>query len=421
VPIAKYSVGIFLNGALVGGAASGNFNNAGTTIFGPTISSGTVNYTTGAVTVTFTSAPPNGQLITANYVQNGWGIGTGFMDEDGRSAHSAWIGTNSVLLTGTPVNVQTDVHALTKDIAQYYASTGNSVIQNWASTHGFTGRVLYLGPTTLGTWSAPPDKYVIQGMCGNIDAFMGAGEASYSQPMLDFIDSNCPGLPIIEGEYRTANAQSVFSWTNSSCTHAGTTVTCTIATPNKFNTTGTGALIDTTCSDAQFKATQVHPTATTATTVSYTVPVSPTNATATCNVFYDDNNVGGFVDQFTRCTNFQTDVQAMPNRTYAVSQIKPYVGYYWWQYYDNWIEELNWGVVTARDNAYNAVENVAGSVPCNTTTGTCGGEGAYHSPPLGDCISILTATNNSVDLQLIANNSGTPPPSPYVFSPVGIF
>src|SRR5207247_9294463 len=46
--------------------------------------SSTINYSTGALTITFISPPANGTTITMNYVYNGWmSGGTGLMDEDG--------------------------------------------------------------------------------------------------------------------------------------------------------------------------------------------------------------------------------------------------------------------------------------------------------------------------------------------------
>src|SRR5260370_30977368 len=71
-----------------GASITGNFFSGSHTtglLWGPK-ASGTINYSTGAVSITFTSghAPANLAAITATYVANGWGIGTGFLDEDER-------------------------------------------------------------------------------------------------------------------------------------------------------------------------------------------------------------------------------------------------------------------------------------------------------------------------------------------------
>jgi FlaG/FlaF family flagellin (archaellin) len=142
--------------------------------------------------------------ITTNYIQNGWGIGTGFMDEDCRSSHSAYCGTGSgnvtINLTGIPANVQADINALTKDTASYYSSTMDSTVQAWAATHGFVGRIPNLGPTTLGTWTAPPDRYVLQGFAGNVDAWSYGGQGTFTQAELDYVNANMGDVALIEGE-----------------------------------------------------------------------------------------------------------------------------------------------------------------------------------------------------------------------------
>ena len=69
-------------------------------------STSTVNYSTGAVTITFAKAPAAGASITVNYVYGGWMAGgTGLMDEDG--SHTAWVGTNPFCLEGPDPNYPT--------------------------------------------------------------------------------------------------------------------------------------------------------------------------------------------------------------------------------------------------------------------------------------------------------------------------
>jgi hypothetical protein len=62
-------------------------------------STSTVNYSTGAVTLHFVKAPAAGAAITVNYQYGGWMQGgTGLMDEDG--TNTAWVGTNAWCLEG---------------------------------------------------------------------------------------------------------------------------------------------------------------------------------------------------------------------------------------------------------------------------------------------------------------------------------
>src|SRR5260370_27403132 len=82
---APFSVQILVNGTPVAGD-TGNGS-----IFGPNVTASTITYATGALDLAFTTgnAPAAGAAITVNYIQNGWGTGTGFMDEDDRPAHQA--------------------------------------------------------------------------------------------------------------------------------------------------------------------------------------------------------------------------------------------------------------------------------------------------------------------------------------------
>lgn len=69
----------------------------------------------------------------------------------------------------------------------------------------------------------------------------------------------------------------------------------------------------------------------------------------------------------------------------------PRVGFAWWQYGDNTAENTNWGLVTVKDNAYDGVEAVTGSVTCSAPTNAyiCGGEVANY----GNVITSVIAAN----------------------------
>jgi len=391
--VSAYSVAIHVGGTLVGGDTGAG------KIYGPSLS-GTVNYSTGALSLTFSgTAPPASAAITASYIANGWGIGTGFLDEDCRSAHASYCGSGkqTVTMSDVPAAVQADLNALTKDIAAYYSSTLNSTIQSWASAHGFVGHVPHLGPSTLGTWTTPPDRYVLQGFAGNVDAWQYGGAGTFTQAELDFIHTNMGDVGLIEGEYRTANADSPYAFPNSAAVHSGSSVTVTIVTPSQFINTST--LVDVTCSAADFNAIQVRPTAVTASTVTYNVSGTPAEASTRCNIRVSDKNVGGFPTQAARGQDFFTKVSALPTRAFTANGTRPYVGYLWWQYQDNQSELLNWGVITLRDNAYDGTEDVNPAVSCVTiiTSATCGKE---LRGPYGSVIPYLSQTNAAIDAVL---------------------
>jgi hypothetical protein len=395
--VSTFSLGIFVGGTLMGGD-SGNG-----TVYGPGLS-GTVNYGTGALSLTFNSAPPANAAITANYIQNGWGIGSGLLDEDCRGTHSSYCGDGSsnttIYLTGVPANVQTDINALTQDTAAYYSSTINAKVQSWASAHGFTGHVPYLGPTTLGTWSAPPDRYVLQGFAGNVDAWQYGGVGTFSQAELDFVNTHMGDVALIEGEYRTANTDSPYAWPNSACTHSGSSVTCVIAAPNHFAAFAGNFHIDSTCNNADYSIMNVNYTAT-SNTVTYTGSGTPSEASAICKVFFDDANVGGFPTQAARGQDFFNKVSILPSRSYTATGTHPFVGYFWWQYTDNEAEKLNWGLVTLRDNAYDGNEDVGPIVVCSPPllSFSCGSE---LRGPFGSAISAVSSTNSTIDNILLA-------------------
>src|SRR4029077_2506250 len=77
--ITPFSLQIKVGGVAVAGDLG---PNAEEELWGPHVA-GTVNYSTGKISLTFAAGhtPARGAAITADYVQNGWGIGTGLMDE----------------------------------------------------------------------------------------------------------------------------------------------------------------------------------------------------------------------------------------------------------------------------------------------------------------------------------------------------
>jgi hypothetical protein len=71
----------------------------------------------------------------------------------------------------------------------------------------------------------------------------------------------------------------------------------------------------------------------------------------------------------------------------------PIIGIRWWQWNDNPAENMNFGLVSLKDNAYDGIENVSSATPCDTTTGyTCGGEPAVY----GNFLGPVTTANNTL-------------------------
>jgi len=195
--VTQFSLQILVSGTPVGG----DLGNG--TLWGPGLS-GSINYSTGALSVSFGSAPPNGAAITASYVQNGWGIGSGLMDEDGRPSHQGWVGTDYTYMKDVNPNLKADLDNFLYQIANRYLSTGRAKLAAWMPG------VLFMGPTTLGTWSVPSNRNVLKAAAQSLDVMVIGGGWPLSQAELDFIYKYYGDKPIYVGAYRTANADSAF-------------------------------------------------------------------------------------------------------------------------------------------------------------------------------------------------------------------
>jgi hypothetical protein len=173
------------------------------TLWGPGLS-GSIDYTTGALSITFHVAPAKGARITANYVQNGWGIGSGLMDEDGRPSHQGWVGTDYVYMTDVAPNLKKDLDRFLYRIANRYFSVQRAKVEAWLPG------TIFMGPTTLGTWSVPSNRNVLKAAAKSLDVMAIGGGWPLSQAELDFIYKYFGDKPFYVGAYRTANSDSAF-------------------------------------------------------------------------------------------------------------------------------------------------------------------------------------------------------------------
>ncbi|HET9804147.1 MAG TPA: hypothetical protein VFP96_12995, partial [Candidatus Acidoferrum sp.] len=408
--VSKFSVYIAQRDTIVGG-------DLGTgALFGPGNRglSGKIDYASGKLTVTFSKAPGKGVAVTAGYIQNGWGIGTGMMDEDCRPAHHSYCGDGdenaTQKLVGVNANLQSDVNAMTRLTATAYASQAEAAIAKWAGQHGFTGKVLHAGIYALGSWGACPDRYILQGLAGHQDLIIAAGAglgySHWTQPMRDYVHENWGDVPIIESSYRTSNRDSSFAWHNSSATHRGVTVAATLKTPIVFSTDD---LIDTFCEDSSYSRMQVHPSFVdrAAGLVSWNTTHEPHTERTTCTVAFSDHNVGGFASQAARGNDYKSDLTSSVSAAYAKSGTHMVVGviqWAWQDYYNG--EKLNWGIVTNRDNPYNGVDdNGPSKFACQPPDqkATCGGEAESHLSrgAMGDYISPAGQAHVAVDEYLL--------------------
>lgn len=220
------SIGISVAGVLNGydncpwftGVPCAGGLSSGTGTFGPaeaggTVSSGTVTYATGVISVTFSSAPANGAAITATYQYGGWpkasSGGTGLLDEDGTS--SWW--PNTVNLPDPPVGtVGLDLNAFLGQIALKYFSAETTFLRTAYPHH------VIIGPNPLGSHSR---AVVLAQEAAYVDAFFLADVSPQENGSTNPFDGktgavavyNTYGVPTVVYELKTANPDSPYSAT----------------------------------------------------------------------------------------------------------------------------------------------------------------------------------------------------------------
>jgi hypothetical protein len=196
----KLSVQILVNGSPVAGETPNG------DIFGPEVT-GRVNERAGLMMLVFRPghAPVSRASITVNYVQNGWGIGTGFMDEDDRPAHKSWMGTDWIAMSNANPNVKTDMNTFLGQMAAQYFQTCQTQLK------AVFPNIMYLGPDSLSTWGGPPPAPVLKAAGQYLDAFLTADSNVFTQAEMDFIEQNFGDKPYFGSFYSTANPDSALS------------------------------------------------------------------------------------------------------------------------------------------------------------------------------------------------------------------
>ena len=304
-----------------------------------TQSTSTINYSTGAITITFTTAPALGASITVNYVYGGWMAGgTGLMDEDG--SHSAWVGTNPWCLEGADPNYPTyfscvggggnnnpvpDANpALGADLDNWVSQMAAKYFKTMHDDLKAVSHVPYFGLDILGAYGVPANSKLLQGAAPYLDGaftttlgqFWSSTNAEWLS-RLQYQTQYLGDLPLMTFNILTAESDSSMS-----------------------------------C---------------------FTSGVLP-------NINFPTQNARGQA-----WNNMVSALLTTPsyNGTY------PLVGFNWWSWQD--FQNLNQGLVSIHDNAYDGHEAVTGSVPCFPPKQklTCGGEAADY----GDAISQIKAAN----------------------------
>jgi hypothetical protein len=285
-----------------------------------------IDYSTGTIIVKFVTAPPSGVQIRMDYIENGWGYGTGLMDEDGRN--TAWMGTNSWCLTPATVcdganlpvanaslGAATDLDEwIAQPIAQY-AGTFSAALKS-AAPH-----MMFFGADTFGSWDSPPRKQVLQGAAPYVDGLFTQWFANQNQDgaKYQFITRYLGDKPLLNFMTLHAQPDSPYAIYNNA--------TCCFGLPTQS------------ARGQQWSA-----------------------------IVSSELNTLGY------------------NSTY------PWIGVVWWGSHDFPNEQIDWGLKTAKDNAYDGREAVSGAVSCSAPLSIflCGGEPRAY----GDLIAPLAAANS---------------------------
>lgn len=123
--VGKQAVGVFVNGTIWAGDHI-NYNDDTTGSFGGASgASGSISYATGTMTITFTTPPPGGATVTVNYASNGFGFGSGLLDEDGR--HS-WVCSDYTALSNCNSNIKTDLNNFLYVFAKQYTTNEAAIL-----------------------------------------------------------------------------------------------------------------------------------------------------------------------------------------------------------------------------------------------------------------------------------------------------
>lgn len=170
---------------------------------GSPVSGGTINYTTGALTIEFSTPPAAGQVISVNYIYGGWphalAGGTGLMDEDGTNA---WFPSDfhlPDLLTASPPQVDLDLDNFLGNLADKYFTTLATAVRAKVPHH------FVISPNFLGAYDRP---VILEQAAKHLDIIMLQDVVDPTQLAAVYQMTN---KPILLSERFMANPDSPFA------------------------------------------------------------------------------------------------------------------------------------------------------------------------------------------------------------------
>jgi hypothetical protein len=122
---------------------------------------GSIDYATGVLTLTGLA---EGAAAAVNYVECGFGCGTGLLDEDGRHAWVPRWCAGQILKGGTAELYADLDHWLYQFARRYFGVVRQAHDRYWPG-------YLYLGPTSLGGWQTPASAPVLRAASEYVDVY----------------------------------------------------------------------------------------------------------------------------------------------------------------------------------------------------------------------------------------------------------
>jgi len=259
---------------------------------------GSITYSSGGISLTFNTAVPSGTAITVTYQTNGWGQGSGLLDEDGTCpsrghGQGCWIPAKPYWTANETENqIQKDLDGFLFHFAKSYFATVKGDIE--AAAPGY----LYSPVDLIGGYGCPPRREVLEAAAlyadllpfDSIPASDPTGVVTDQQERIDFVARYAGDMPWINYNFMIAQADSYFPASEFPVTN--TLSFSTQQARGQYYQMKTGAQLDTTVS-------------------------------AGCNC--------GFAGTY------------------------PIVGQSWWQLYDDPKQKANYGLLTLRDDPYDGI------------------------------------------------------------------
>jgi hypothetical protein len=154
-------------------------------------------------TYALAAVPGSGDIISVNYVANGWEFGTGFMDEANNHSWSNKDATTRKISLLASAQMRTDLDDFLEDISYYFFSNCK------AKANAAFPNLMYLGPGATGTHGWPSRGPILKA-AARIDMpimFFGYGLPP-SQAGLDYVHQYAGDRAFAGSFFATANADS---------------------------------------------------------------------------------------------------------------------------------------------------------------------------------------------------------------------